>query len=221
MTTGVSHLCVCGFLWTFEVKFSSYQKHAESFSHDAVEEVEGRVSNHHEEVRQEKELSAPVVQQSVVLAAEQRFIRILWGQKSMTGLWRVESRGLPYLWQRRPGAHASAARWGSNMLTLPCCLLFEPYEAPGWGLLVRQDLIWPPSGLRWRWCSCSSEMVWRRSLQKGHKQRLGDYLHEVMIQRSDPPTNITVLRCWGLTALCWWRSLIYSSCMTDSNNMIN
>lgn len=78
MATGISQRC--GFLWTlwvFEVKSSSYQKHAESFSHDAVEEVEGRVSNHHEEVWQEKELSAAVVKQSVVLTAEQRLIRIL------------------------------------------------------------------------------------------------------------------------------------------------
>lgn len=58
-------------------KTRSYQEHAESFSHDAVEEVEGRVSCHHEEVGQEEELSAAVVQQSVVLTAEQRLIGIL------------------------------------------------------------------------------------------------------------------------------------------------
>lgn len=55
----------------------SYQEHAESFPHDAVEEVEGRVSGHHEEVGEEEELPAAVVQQSVVLAAEQRLIGIL------------------------------------------------------------------------------------------------------------------------------------------------
>lgn len=55
----------------------SYQEHAESFSHDAVEEVEGGVSCHHEEVGEEEVFSAAVVQQSVVLAAEQRLIRIL------------------------------------------------------------------------------------------------------------------------------------------------
>lgn len=60
-----------------EQKRRSYQEHAESFSHDAVEEVEGRVSCHHEEVGQEEELSAAVVQQSVVLTAEQRLIGIL------------------------------------------------------------------------------------------------------------------------------------------------
>lgn len=54
-----------------------YQEHAESFSHDAVEEVEARVSCHHEEVTQEEELSAAVVQQSVVLTAEQRLVGIL------------------------------------------------------------------------------------------------------------------------------------------------
>lgn len=64
-----------------DAKSSSYQKHAESFPHDAVEEVKGRVSNHHKEVGQEEELSAAVVQQSVVLTAEQRLIRILQGQE--------------------------------------------------------------------------------------------------------------------------------------------
>lgn len=54
-----------------------YQEHAESFSHDAVEEVEARVSRHHEEVAQEEELSAAVVQQSVVLTAEQSLVGIL------------------------------------------------------------------------------------------------------------------------------------------------
>lgn len=57
--------------------FRSYQEHAERFSHDAVEEVEGGVSCHHEEVGQEEELSAAVVQQSVVLAAKQRLVGIL------------------------------------------------------------------------------------------------------------------------------------------------
>ena len=55
----------------------SYQEHAERLSHDAVEEVEGRVSSHHEEVRQEEELPAAVVQQSVVLAPKQRLIGVL------------------------------------------------------------------------------------------------------------------------------------------------
>ena len=59
------------------VLFHSYQEHAESFSHDAVEEVEGRVSCHHEEVGQEEELSAAVVQQRVVLTTKQRLVRIL------------------------------------------------------------------------------------------------------------------------------------------------
>lgn len=54
-----------------------YQKHAESFSHDAVEQVEGGVSGDHEEVAQEEEFSAAVVQQGVVLAAKQRLIGIL------------------------------------------------------------------------------------------------------------------------------------------------
>lgn len=54
-----------------------YQKHAESFPHDAVEQVEGGVSSDHEEVAQEEEFSAAVVQQSVVLAAKQRLIGIL------------------------------------------------------------------------------------------------------------------------------------------------
>lgn len=54
-----------------------YQDHAESLPHDAVEEVQGRVSCHHEEVREEEVLSAAVVQQSVVLAAKQRLIGIL------------------------------------------------------------------------------------------------------------------------------------------------
>lgn len=55
----------------------SYQEHAESFSHDAVEEVEGGVSRHHEEVGQEEVLPAAVVQQGVVLTAEQRLIGVL------------------------------------------------------------------------------------------------------------------------------------------------
>lgn len=55
----------------------SYQEHAERFPHDAVEEVEGGVSCHHEEVGQEEELSAAVVQQGVVLAAKQRLIGVL------------------------------------------------------------------------------------------------------------------------------------------------
>lgn len=63
-----------------------YQEHAESFSHDAVEEVEGGVSCHHEEVGEEEELSAAVIQQSVVLTAEQRLIRIL--EKTETEKWR-------------------------------------------------------------------------------------------------------------------------------------
>lgn len=60
-----------------ETASCSYQEHAESFSHDAVEEVEGGVSCHHEEVGEEEVLSAAVVQQSVVLAAKQRLIGIL------------------------------------------------------------------------------------------------------------------------------------------------
>lgn len=54
-----------------------YQEHAEGFPHDAVEEVEGGVPRHHEEVGQEEELPAAVVQQRVVLAAEQRLVGIL------------------------------------------------------------------------------------------------------------------------------------------------
>lgn len=59
-------------------RWGSHQEHAESLSHDAVEEVEGGVSSHHEEVRQEEVFSAAVVEQSVVLAAKQRLIGILW-----------------------------------------------------------------------------------------------------------------------------------------------
>lgn len=55
----------------------SYQKHAESFPHDAVEEVEGGVSCHHEEVGEEEVLPAAIVQQSIMLAAKQRLIGIL------------------------------------------------------------------------------------------------------------------------------------------------
>lgn len=58
-----------------------YQEHAESFPHDAVEEVEGGVSDHHEEVGEEEEFSAAVVQQSVVLTAKQRLIGILEKKK--------------------------------------------------------------------------------------------------------------------------------------------
>lgn len=54
-----------------------YQKHAQGFPHDAVEEVQGGVSCHHEEVGQEEEFPAAVVQQSVVLAAKQCLIWIL------------------------------------------------------------------------------------------------------------------------------------------------
>ena len=60
---------------------SSDQEHAEGLSHDAVEQVEGRVSCHHEEVRQEEELPAAVVQEGVVLAAEQRLVRVLGRQR--------------------------------------------------------------------------------------------------------------------------------------------
>lgn len=60
-----------------------YQEHAESFSHDAVEEVEGRVSRHHEEVREEEVFSAAVVQQGVVLTAKQRLIGILQQRKRL------------------------------------------------------------------------------------------------------------------------------------------
>lgn len=63
---------------------SSYQKHAESLAHDAIKEVQGRVSHHHEEVGQEEKLSAAVVQQCVVLTAEQRLVRILQGQDRMS-----------------------------------------------------------------------------------------------------------------------------------------
>ena len=55
----------------------SYQEHAEGFPHDAVEEVEGGVPRDHEEVGQEEELPAAVVQQGVVLTAEQGLVRIL------------------------------------------------------------------------------------------------------------------------------------------------
>lgn len=58
-------------------KVVSYQEQAERLSHDAVEEVQRRISSHHEEVRQEEELSTAVVQEGVVLTAEQRLIGIL------------------------------------------------------------------------------------------------------------------------------------------------
>lgn len=54
-----------------------YQEHAECFSHNAVEQIQSRVSSHHEEVREEEELSTAVIQQSVVLTAEERFVRVL------------------------------------------------------------------------------------------------------------------------------------------------
>lgn len=54
-----------------------YQKHAERFSHNAVEQIQRRISRHHEEVRQEEELSTAIIQQSIVLTAEESFIRVL------------------------------------------------------------------------------------------------------------------------------------------------
>jgi len=71
---------------------ASYQEHAERLPHDAVEQVQGRVPRHHEEVGQEQELPAAVVQQRVVLAAEQRLVRVL-GEG--TQLPRAATRGRP------------------------------------------------------------------------------------------------------------------------------
>lgn len=65
-------------MWKYHViRAWLYQEHAECFSHNAVEQIQRGISGHHEEVGQEEELSTAVVQQSVVLTAEERLIRVL------------------------------------------------------------------------------------------------------------------------------------------------
>lgn len=66
-------------------RIGTYQKHAEGFAHDAVEEVNTRVSRHHEEVTEKQELPAAVVQQGVVLAAEQGLVGVLERVRGVKG----------------------------------------------------------------------------------------------------------------------------------------
>lgn len=62
--------------WSAE-ETGTHQEHAEGLAHDAVEEVQTRVPGHHEEVAEKEELPAAVVQQGVVLAAEQGLVGVL------------------------------------------------------------------------------------------------------------------------------------------------
>lgn len=64
-----------------EEETGTHQEHAEGLAHDAVEEVQTRVPSHHEEVAEEEELPAAVVQQGVVLAAEQGLVWVLGGDR--------------------------------------------------------------------------------------------------------------------------------------------
>lgn len=68
-----------------EEETGTHQEHAEGLAHDTVEEVQTRVPSHHEEVAEEEELPAAVVQQGVVLAAEQGLVWVLGGVTGVKG----------------------------------------------------------------------------------------------------------------------------------------
>ena len=108
----------------------SYQEHAESFSHDAVEEVEGRVSRHHEEVGQEEELSAAVVQQGVVLTAEQRLVGILGSKASVSAEQQPQQTGL------------GAISAGLTLLS-PLCAVWGTRMGPSSSAGLRMAPLWP------------------------------------------------------------------------------
>lgn len=63
----------------------THQEHAEGLPHDAEEEVQTRVPRHHKEVAEKEELPAAVVQQGIVLAAEQGLVGILGGVTGVKG----------------------------------------------------------------------------------------------------------------------------------------
>lgn len=68
-----------------EEETGTHQEHAEGLAHDAVEEVQTRVPRYHEEVAEKEELPATVVQQGVVLAAEQGLVGVLGGVTRVKG----------------------------------------------------------------------------------------------------------------------------------------
>ena len=55
----------------------SYQEHAEGFAHHTIEQIQRWIPGHHEEIGQEEVFTATVIQQSVMLTAEQSLIGIL------------------------------------------------------------------------------------------------------------------------------------------------
>lgn len=86
-----SHLCA-HFLFgsalrnrSADEETGTHQEHAEGLAHDAVEEVQTRVPRHHEEVAEKEELPAAVVQQGVVLTAEQGLVGVLGGVTGVKG----------------------------------------------------------------------------------------------------------------------------------------
>lgn len=113
--------------WSGEGETGTHQEHAEGLAHDAVEEIQTRVPSHHEEVTEEEELPAAVVQQGVVLAAEQGLVWVLGGSKVSQTPPRLTSTN-----------HQAAL--------LPGYLLSGRCEEPGWAPPARRGSGSPPAG---------------------------------------------------------------------------
>lgn len=133
-----------------------YQKNAECFSHNAVEQIQCGISCHHEKIRQKQEFSTAIIQQSIVLTAEESFIRVLTETKRDE--WDSNT-GIRHKQTDLPNENLYKPYFGFKMLLLGTCIVKQLEKHEQNYVCCRAYCIWINLGIRvqqsW-YCSAGS-----------------------------------------------------------------